>query len=64
MHASVDMSKAIVTLAERQVKRFLVFHDGISSNIAYETAEEAHSAARDCYGDSYKIVPMEGSWRL
>ena len=64
MSANINMDKATVILRGRQVKRFLVFHNGISSNIAYETAEEAHIAAKQCYGDVYTIVPMEGSWRL
>ena len=64
MSADISMNKATVILRGRQVRRYLVFHNGISSNIAYETAEEAHIAAKQCYGDVYTIVPMEGSWRL
>lgn len=64
MSANVNMDKATVILKGRQVKRFLVFHNSISSNIAYETAEEAHEAARQCYGNVYSVVPLEGQWCL
>ena len=64
MSANVNMDKATVILRGRQVKRFLVFHNGLTSNIAYDTAEDAHIAAKQCYGCVYTIVPLEGTWHL
>ena len=66
MSVCVDMSQpnVLVELQSRQVTRFLVFNSGLTSNIAYDTAEEAHEAAKQCYGSCYQVVKLEGQWRL
>ena len=66
MSVCVDMSQpnVRVELQSRQITRFLVFSNGMTSNIAYDTAEEAHEAAKQCYGSCYQVVKLEGQWRL
>lgn len=66
MSVCVDMSQpnVLIELQSRQVTKFLVFSSGRTSNIAYDTAEEAHEAAKPCYGSCYQVVKLEGQWRL
>ena len=66
MSVCVDMSQpnVRVELQSRQITKFLVFSSGLTSNIAYDTAEEAHEAAKPCYGSCYQVVKLEGQWRL
>lgn len=66
LYVTVDMSdkNTVITVVSKPIKRFLVFYNGLTSNIAYDTAEEAHEAARACYGNNYKLVALEGQWHL